>query len=145
MFIFSFCLEAKRKNEPKKKNSLINSNAIRHCTRPLNAVIYVFAYFRQKSFSAAKTTPRAWENTKLYTKLYIIYPSPSAQWTIIVMRESFKNGLVWANASCPFCIRALQIISERSDGQEFLCSTFLCGQRNVECIFLHNCTNYFYK
>ena len=43
LFIFSFCLEAKRKNEPKKKNSLIHSNAIRHCTRPLNAVKCVFA------------------------------------------------------------------------------------------------------
>ena len=132
---FLFCCEQKRKNKRRKRKTLYHGNAF-GIAQTVYAVTCVFAYFRQKSFSAAKTTPRAWENTTHKAICNIIYPtpSPSAQWTIIVMRESIKNGLVWANASCSFCIRALQIISERSDGQEFLCSTFLCGQRNVECI-----------
>ena len=51
LFIFSFCLEAKRKNEPKKKNSLatiLPAAALDHFV-----VICVFA-FRQKLYSAPK-------------------------------------------------------------------------------------------
>ena len=54
LFIFSFCLEAKRKNEPKKKNSLIAampSASQRTCLRQVHYVCFVL---RTKSLPSLK-------------------------------------------------------------------------------------------
>jgi len=57
LFTFSFCCDIKRKSEPKKKNTLINSNA-NALQDPSGALRAVLAY-RLKLFCVPKTTARS--------------------------------------------------------------------------------------
>ena len=59
MFILSLLLRAKVKELNQEREKTLHHGNAFGIAQTAYAVIFVFAYFRQKSFSAAKTTPRA--------------------------------------------------------------------------------------